>query len=152
MMLRINVWRVSERPDAIRRPEDLNPLWEDAFPADSREHFKVLLLDSRHKPMCKPLDVSTGSLNASLVHPREVFGPALLARACAIIVAHNHPSGNTAPSAEDLELTSRLDAAGELLGIALLDHVIVTCGDIHGREPLNALSLREYGWPNKYTN
>ena len=143
------VWRVSERPMQVRRPEDTVHLWEKAFDNDSKEHFMMLPLDARHKPMTEPIPVSTGSLNASLVHSREVFGPALAIRAAAVIVAHNHPSGDMRPSGDDLELTRRLDDAGELLGIALLDHIIVNVGDIHGREPMNTLSIREFGWPAK---
>lgn len=143
------VWKVCERPQQIRRPEDMQHLWKGAFKNDSREHFMMLPLDARHKPMTEPIPVSTGSLNASLVHPREVFGPALALRAAAIVVAHNHPSGSTKPSEDDMELTQRLDAAGELLGVPLLDHIIVTNGDIHGEEMMDMLSLREYGWPSK---
>ncbi len=83
--------------------------------------------------------VSIGSLNASLVHPREVFKPAVALSAAAVIVAHNHPSGNARPSGDDLELTARLDRCGELLGVALLDHLVV--GDTE------VTSIREYGWP-----
>jgi DNA repair protein RadC len=119
------------------------------FKADSKEQFVVVFLDARHRTMAEPQVVSVGSLNASLVHPREVFGPALAIRAAAIVVAHNHPSGDLTPSGDDLELTQRLDQAGELLGIALLDHLIVNVGDIHGTVPMETLSIREYGWPSK---
>jgi len=69
--------------------------------------------------------VSIGSLNASIVHPREVFKPAVIASAASIVLVHNHPSGDPEPSEEDLAITKRLVEAGELLGIAVLDHVIV---------------------------
>lgn len=69
--------------------------------------------------------MSQGSLNQSIVHPRETFKAAILANAAAVILAHNHPSGDTAPSREDREITRRLQEAGELLGIKVLDHVIV---------------------------
>jgi len=69
--------------------------------------------------------VSEGSLNQSIVHPRETFKAAILANAAAVILAHNHPSGDTSPSREDREITRRLQEAGELLGIKVLDHVIV---------------------------
>lgn len=69
--------------------------------------------------------VSIGSLTASLVHPREVFKAAILANAAAMIVVHNHPSGDPTPSAEDIAITQRLRQAGELLGISLLDHVVI---------------------------
>ena len=91
---------------------------------EEREHFVALYLDarSRVKGACV---VSIGTLSASLVHPREVFRPAIVAGAAAVIVAHNHPSGDVTPSAEDREATRRLVRAGELLGVPLLDHVIV---------------------------
>lgn len=143
-------WSVRERPTAVRRPQDLLRLLSAAIPADSREHFAVVFLDSRNAPMAPPHIVSTGTLNASLVHPREVFAPAISIRCAAIIVAHNHPSGDVKPSGDDLELTERLDKCGELLGIALLDHIIINVGDVHGAiDPASAdwTSLRELGWP-----
>ena len=75
--------------------------------------------------MSQALDYGIGSLNASIVHPREVFRPAILASAASIIVAHNHPSGDPEPSEEDLSITRRLAEVGELLGIGLLDHVVI---------------------------
>ena len=89
-----------------------------------QELFYVLLLDSRHR-MISEVQVSRGSLNQSLVHPREVFGPALRESAAAILVIHNHPSGDPDPSREDHEVTSRLAQAGEILGVRLLDHVVI---------------------------
>ena len=88
------------------------------------EVFGTLALDVRHR-LKRETVVSTGCLTSSLVHPREVFQEAVLARAAALIVFHNHPSGDPEPSAEDLALTRRLSAAGALMGIELLDHVIV---------------------------
>lgn len=89
----------------------------------NQECFRVVDLDSRHRAMgCRV--VSLGSLNAAIVHPREVLGPALTVGAAAIIVAHNHPSGDLAPSDEDLSITNRLMSGAELLGITLLDHLI----------------------------
>ena len=73
----------------------------------------------------KELTVSVGSLSAAIVHPREVFAPAIKERAAALIVLHNHPSGDPTPSAEDFEITRRLKEVGDLVGIRLLDHVIV---------------------------
>lgn len=69
--------------------------------------------------------VSIGTLNSSLVHPREVFRPAIIAGANSIILAHNHPSGDTTPSNEDMKLTLRLDEAGKMVGVVVLDHVII---------------------------
>ncbi len=90
----------------------------------AQEEFWVLLLDSKHR-LRATQHVSTGTLMSSLVHPREVFAPAMVLRAAAIIVVHNHPSGESEPSSEDLAVTRRLIEAGKLLGIPLLDHVIV---------------------------
>lgn len=91
---------------------------------NKKEHFVVFYLDSRNQEIKRDI-VSIGSLNASLVHPREVFEPAVRHLAAQIIVAHNHPSGDTEPSAEDLAITKRLIDAGKILGIELIDHVIV---------------------------
>ena len=94
------------------------------------EVFRCLLLDARHRLLACPV-ISRGTLTTSLVHPREVFAPAVRARAAAIIVAHNHPSGDPSPSQEDHGVTARLAAAGRLLGIPLLDHVIVGAEGYH---------------------
>jgi DNA repair protein RadC len=89
-----------------------------------QEVFFSILLDSRHR-LLREVEVSRGSLNQSLVHPREVFGPALREAAAAIVVLHNHPSGDPTPSREDHEVTRRLVRAGEILGVRLLDHVVI---------------------------
>ena len=89
-----------------------------------KEVFCVLLLDAKHRKL-REVQVSEGSLTASIVHPREVFVAAVRESAAAVILVHNHPSGDPAPSAEDVELTRRLRQAGETLGIRVLDHVIV---------------------------
>ncbi|MDG5467274.1 JAB domain-containing protein [Deltaproteobacteria bacterium IMCC39524] len=91
---------------------------------ETKEHFIAIHLDSKNKILC--IDrVSTGSLSAAVVHPREVLKSTLLSSAAAILVLHNHPSGNPEPSSEDLELSSRLKECCELIGIRLLDSVIV---------------------------
>lgn len=89
-----------------------------------REFFVVVLLNARHEVVGVET-VSVGSLNASIVHPREVFKPALVASAASVVLVHNHPSGNPEPSEEDLAITKRLVGAGELLGIGVLDHIII---------------------------
>lgn len=129
---------VARRGLVVRRPEDLHPLLRAEFRGLDRERFLALYLDSRHRVQAVET-VSIGSLNASLVHPREVFKPAIALSAAAVIVAHNHPSGNASPSGDDLDLTARLDRCGDLLGVALLDHLVV--GDTE------VTSIREYGWP-----
>ena len=91
---------------------------------EAKEHFIVLHLDGKNKIACFDR-VSVGSLNQCIVHPREVFKTACLSSAAAILLVHNHPSGDTTPSREDLEITRRLKEAGELLGIKVLDHIII---------------------------
>jgi DNA repair protein RadC len=90
-----------------------------------KEHFAVFYLDTQHQEIKREI-ISIGTLNESLVHPREVFEPAVRHAAAHIILAHNHPSGSLRPSSEDIEVTKRLVASGKLLGIEILDHVIVT--------------------------
>lgn len=89
-----------------------------------QEVFCVLLLDAKHRRL-RDVQVSAGSLTASIVHPREVFAPAVRDSAAAVILVHNHPSGDPAPSPEDVSLTRRLREAGDVVGIRVLDHVIV---------------------------
>lgn len=89
-----------------------------------REHFVAVYLTARSQVIAVEV-VSVGTLSASLVHPREVFKGAILHNAAAVIVAHNHPSGDTTPSAEDKDATRRLSQAGTLLGIPLLDHLVI---------------------------
>lgn len=93
-----------------------------------REHFVIATLDAAHQVIDQHT-VSVGTLTASLVHPREVFIPAIRDRAQAIIVAHNHPSGSLTPSTADIDVTERLREAGRLIGIEVLDHFIITDGD-----------------------
>lgn len=91
---------------------------------EAKEHFIALHLDGKNRIAC--LDrVSVGSLNQSIVHPREVFKTACLSNAAAILLIHNHPTGDTAPSPEDIAITKRLKEAGDLLGIRILDHIII---------------------------
>ncbi|MBI4060923.1 MAG: hypothetical protein HY403_05775 [Elusimicrobia bacterium] len=118
-----------------RRAFDPRPVVDGAraaagqVPADLRcarkEHFLVLCLNAR-RLLLRVETVSVGTLSASLVHPREVFAPAISHGAAAVVAVHNHPSGDPTPSAEDREATRRLQRAGELLGIPLADHVIVS--------------------------
>lgn len=97
------------------------------FDGLDRECFAAVYVDGRNRPIgFEP--VSIGSASASIVHPRETFKGAILANAAALIVAHNHPSGDPTPSAEDRRTTDRLRRAGELLGIPLLDHIVIGDG------------------------
>jgi len=89
-----------------------------------KENFLVLYLNARNQVIHKET-VSIGTLNASLVHPREVFQPAVFRSAASVVLTHNHPSGNTLPSEEDIEITRRMVKAGEIMGIEVLDHIII---------------------------
>lgn len=89
-----------------------------------KEYFLILLLDGKNRIM-REVQVSEGSLNQSIVHPREVFNQAVRDSAAAVILLHNHPSGDPTPSREDREITRRLKEAGDLLGIRVLDHIII---------------------------
>jgi DNA repair protein RadC len=104
---------------------DVTVVLRPLFAGADRELFAVACLDAKHHLIGVNV-VSVGSLTLSIVHPREVFKPVILLNACAVVLAHNHPSGDPTPSPEDRTLTARLVAAGELLGIRVLDHVILT--------------------------
>jgi DNA repair protein RadC len=119
----------SRTPTTVRRgsrlacAEDVYRYLADVRIAD-REHFVALDLDTRHRLIDKRV-VHIGTLTGVECHPREVFRPAIVNAAAAIIVAHNHPSGDPTPSRQDLEVTARLREVGELVGIELLDHVVL---------------------------
>ena len=110
-------------PDAIREPGDAVRLFRCIVPDHVREHFVGVYLDSRHRPIGFRV-IATGTADQALIHPREVFQAGILLGAVALIVAHNHPSGDPSPSAEDQEITDRLQKAGELLGVRLLDSLV----------------------------
>jgi DNA repair protein RadC len=109
---------------ALRGPADVFRHFHPTLRDAPHERFLVVLLDGRHRLLRHEL-VSQGTLTASLVHPREVFRPALRESAAALVLVHNHPSGDPTPSREDREITERLVRAGELLGVPVLDHVVV---------------------------
>ena len=120
--------------DSARAAAILRPL----FHGLDREQFLVACLDAKHAIIGVNV-VSIGSLTLSIVHPREVFKPAILLNSAAIICAHNHPSGHPEPSSEDRVLTARLRQAGDLIGITILDHLIL--GDER------TYSFADQGWP-----
>jgi DNA repair protein RadC len=120
----------------VANPRDVAAYLMPQFGSCAVEQFGVVLLDSKHR-VVKTRLLSVGSLDASVVHPREVFRAAVLAGAAAVVLFHNHPSGDPTPSREDGELTGRLVAAGELMGIDVLDHVILA--------DTRYVSLRESG-------
>lgn len=108
----------------VRGMTDLEPHLRGLLQGRNKEVFVVVLLDAKNRPL-RTERVSEGCLTWSVVHPREVFGPAVREGAGAVIVAHNHPSGDPTPSAQDVEVTGRLARVGEMLGIPLLDHIVV---------------------------
>ncbi len=113
--------------EAVRDAAAVHAHFLGRLPQLDREVFYAVLLDGRNRVQAE-LRVSEGSLTAALVHPREVFGPAMRAAAAALILVHNHPSGDPTPSAEDRALTERLRQVGELVGIRVLDHVVIGQG------------------------
>lgn len=121
----------------ITSSEDACGLLRKFLVQADREHFVVVCLDTKNQPTAINI-CHVGSLNASIVHPREVFKPAILSNAASVIVGHNHPSQNPTPSREDIEVTKRLVEAGKLIGIDVLDHLIV-CEE-------NFVSLKEKGY------
>lgn len=120
----------------VNGPADIHRLLASILRDADREYFYAVLLSTKNHVLALEL-ISVGTLSASIVHPREVFKPAILKSAAAIVVAHNHPSTDLTPSPEDVKFTRRLARAGELLGIPVLDHLIV-CDESY-------VSLREAG-------
>ena len=112
------------RPEVVDGPEAVLRYVGPRLALEAQEGFWVLCLDARGRPLALS-QVSQGTLTACLVHPREVFAPALRCRAHSVVMLHNHPSGDPEPSVEDIALTSRLVDAGQLLGIPVVDHVVV---------------------------
>jgi DNA repair protein RadC len=111
----------------IATPEEAYNELKGLSRGKKKEHFWAILLDTRSR-IIKSVEVSVGSLDTSIVHPREVFKEAIAASSSSVIVAHNHPSGNPEPSQDDIKLSRRLKEAGELVGIELVDHIIIGDG------------------------
>ena len=124
--------------DKVYTPEDTARICADLKEL-AQEAFHVLLLNTRNKLINRQL-VSLGVVDSTLVHPREIFRPAFLQGASAIVLVHNHPSGDPTPSAEDVKLTRQLIQVGQVMGIKILDHVIIGRATESGR---GYLSLRE---------
>lgn len=119
-----NNLQVKALRDGIYSPSEIASKCK-GFRKAKKEHFCVFFLDTQNRILGKET-VSVGTLNSSLIHPRESFRTAILKNCCSVIFVHNHPSGGLEPSPEDLAVTKRLTEAGRLLGIEVLDHVIVT--------------------------
>ncbi len=113
----------SSRP-LVKTPEDVAGLVRSRLRGKKKEYFLALLLDTRNQ-LIKVSEISVGSLDSSIVHPREVFKEAISASAASVIFVHNHPSGDPEASEDDIKLTKRLAEAGEIVGIDVLDHIII---------------------------
>ena len=121
----------------ISSPKDAYEMIKEQLEGLDREQFIIACLNTKNEPTNITV-VSVGSLNKAIVHPREVFKTAILSNAASIMAFHNHPSGETTPSQQDIQLTNRLYEAGELIGIKLLDHLIIGDGTF--------TSLKEKGY------
>lgn len=128
--------RAARRGTVVSAPEDAARIIRPLVTGQDREHFYALALNTKNQ-LLKVIEVSIGSLNASIVHPRELFREAISLSAASVVVAHGHPSGDPTPSGADIQLTRRLVKAGDVLGIEVLDHVVIG-GDEHA-------SLRDLG-------
>ncbi len=113
-----------DRKATVKSPEDAIKSVKNQLKGKKKEHFLVLSLDTRNH-LINTQTISIGSLDSSIVHPREVFKEAISSTAASVIFAHNHPSGDPTPSEDDIKLTKRLVEAGEILGIEVLDHIII---------------------------
>ena len=116
----------------IKSAEDVYNYFKDTLATKNKEHFIALFLDTKNRIIGEEV-VSVGTLNSSIIHPREVFCSAIKASASSVVIVHNHPSGDCKPSKEDEEVTKMLCDAGEILGIKVLDHIVI------GNESFNSL-------------
>ncbi len=114
----------AEEKPSVKTPEEAVSLVRGKLRGKKKEYFLAILLDTRNQ-LIKVAEISIGSLDTSVVHPREVFREAISASAASVIFVHNHPSGDPAPSDDDIKLTKRLVEAGEIMGIEVLDHIII---------------------------
>ena len=131
----------------IESAEDVYNYFVDFLKDKKKEHFYALLLDSKNRIIKEEL-ISVGTLNASLIHPREVFKAAIVNSANSIILVHNHPSGDCEASLEDQDFTEKIFQTGELLKIKILDHVIIGKGNYHSFKKIN----EKYAGVNWYRN
>jgi DNA repair protein RadC len=126
-----------KKAELVMSPKDVWDKMED-FRDNKKEYFVIFFLDTRNQIIKREV-ISVGTLNASLIHPREVFEPAIRYSTAQIIIAHNHPSGITDPSEEDLDISRRLIEAGKILGIDILDHIIVSKSSYKSLKEANLL-------------
>lgn len=128
--------RQRRRPPSLTGPRAVYDLMHARLKRLDREHIYALLLNTKNVLISAEL-VSIGSLSATIIHPREILKPAIIASAASIILVHNHPTGDPTPSREDIEFTRRFAKCGKLMGIELLDHIVIGNG--------NFQSLKEAG-------
>ncbi|MFC2015077.1 DNA repair protein RadC [Chloroflexota bacterium] len=121
---RLDTYPETAEKQPIKTPDVVVSLVKSRLQNKKKEHFLALLLDTRSR-LIKSSEISIGSLDTSIVHPREVFKEALSASVASVIFVHNHPSGDPTPSEDDIKLTERLSQAGEIMGIEVLDHIII---------------------------
>jgi DNA repair protein RadC len=121
---RVDGYAEAEDKPVVKTPEDVVNLVRSRLKDKKKEYFLAILLDTRSQ-LIKIAEISIGSLDSSIVHPREVFKEAISASAASVIFAHNHPSGDPEASEDDINLTKRLAKAGEIVGIDVLDHIII---------------------------
>jgi DNA repair protein RadC len=133
----------SESP-VLDTPEAVANLMREEARLRKSEMFQVILLNTRRRLVGEPVKIADGTLDTILVHPREVFRPAIEANAAAVVLVHNHPSGDPTPSEADIKVTRDLIRAGQLLKIEVLDHVIL--GRVTQERPKDYVSLRELGY------
>lgn len=116
----------SMRPSstAFSSPQDVAAFLKEEMRYYKKEYFKIILLNTKNQVIAVE-DISVGSLNSSIVHPREIFNPSIKKSAASLILVHNHPSGDPTPSREDMEVTKRLAEGGKILGIKVLDHIVI---------------------------
>lgn len=133
---RLTITVAEDRP-TIGCPADAANLVMEELRHQEKEHCVALFLDVRNHVIAKRT-ISIGALQSNIVHPREVYKEAITRSAAALIIIHNHPSGDPSPSEEDRAITSRLQETGKIVGIVLLDHIIIGAGRF--------ISLKERGW------
>ncbi len=121
---RLEGYQESGKRETVKTPEDVVALVRSRLKGKKKEYFLALLLDTRNQ-LIRVAEISIGSLDSSIVHPREVFKEAVSASAASVLFAHNHPSGDPEASEDDVNLTKRLAQAGEIMGIDVLDHIII---------------------------
>ncbi|MGG7076450.1 RadC family protein [Clostridium sardiniense] len=133
---RFNTYKSFNEFKRITSPREVANMLYGEMGASNQEVLKLIILNTKNE-VVKIKDVFKGSLNSSLVHPREIFNEAIRSSAASIIICHNHPSGDPTPSSEDIKVTTRINKSGEIIGIKLIDHIII------GRN--NYVSLKEKG-------